>query len=80
VIATSLIVFVINFAFVVKIIVVYYLKVVHARIFVKISTKKKIEAFAHVYERGGNATPNFAKIANIVVIQKPLIEFLKKQE
>ena len=70
----------INFVYVVKIIAIYYLKDVNVKIFVKIFMKKEIKVFAPVYERGESAIRKYAKIANIVVILKLLIKFLKKRE
>ena len=61
-------------------IAVFYLKDVHVQIFVKISTKKEIKVFAHVYVKEESVTLNFVKIVIIVVILKLSIEYLKRHE
>ena len=61
-------------------IVVYYLKDVNVMIFVKILMKKKIKVFVLVYVKEENVILKYVKIVNIVIIQKRLMEFLKKQE
>jgi hypothetical protein len=61
-------------------IAVYYLKDVNVMIFVKILMKKKIKVFVLVYVKEENVILKYVKIVNIVIIQKRLMEFLKKQE